>query len=259
VWKSPQTRGSVGGPHEGPFLLGREAVLTRRELLSELPVLFLAGFFSVVGVFHLALFHRRRRHYGYLWFFFCSLAFASYAFLRTQWKYQLGDVIARHTRVENPFLILKEMEYFLLFALVAGFIQLVWPLLGLRIGPLLRTYQLSNLAIGLGVSLTPGVRLNVGVLPYWELSLLGLIAYGVWAIVREAWRKHPEARIIAVGAIGSAAAFLNDIAIDRGLIVGPRLIAFGFAFLILTLALSLANRFHRTHRELEELGDGQGE
>ncbi len=101
--------------------------------------------------------------------------------------------------------------------------------------------------------MTPGVRLNMLVLPYWELSLLVLIAYGLWAIFGQAWRKHPEARILVVGTIGSSVTFLNDIAIDRGLIVGPRLIAFGFAFLILSLAMSLANRFHRTYRELETL------
>ncbi len=251
VWKTSQTRGDVGSLHEGPFLLGREAALSRRELLSELPVLFLAGLFLVVGLFHLELYRRRPQQRGYLWFFCCSSAFAGYAFLRTQWKYTLSDALAELVRID--FLLLKEIEYFLLFALVAGFIQLVWPLVGLRIGPALRAYQMLNLGTGLLVSVTPGVRFNMLVLPYWELSLLVLITYGAWAIFRQAWRDHPEARILAVGAIGSAFAFLNDIAIDRGFIVGPRLIAFGFAFLILSLAMSLANRFHRTHRELETL------
>ena len=251
VWKSPHTWGAVGSLHEGPFLVGHEASLTRRELLSELPVLFLAGLFLVVGLFHLELYRRRPQQRGYLWFFCCSAAFAGYAFLRTQWKYALSDAVAWFA--PDEFLLLKELEYFLLFALVAGFIQLVWPLLGLRIGPALRAYQALNLATGLLVAATPGVRLNMLVLPYWELSLLVLIAYGVWAIFREAWRRHPEARILAVGTIGSSVTFLNDIAIDRGLIIGPRLIAYGFAFLILSLALSLANRFSRTHRELETL------
>ena len=253
VWKSPHTWGDVGSLHEGPFLLGPEADLTRRELLSELSVLFLAGLFLVVGLFHLELFRRRPQQRGYLWFFCCSAAFAGYAFLRTQWKYALSDPITGHLGIDDCFLLLKEIEYFLLFTLVAVFIQLVWPLLGLRIGPLLRAYQWLNLAVGLLVATTPGVQLNMMVLPYWELSLLALIAYGLRAIFREAWRKHPEARILAVGTIGSTATFLNDIAIDRGLIVGPRLIAFGFAFLILALAMSLAHRFHRTYRELEIL------
>ena len=245
VWKSPQTWSEIGGPHEGPFLLGREANLTRQQMLSELPAVFLAGLFMVVGLFHLELYRRRPQLPGYLWFFGCSTAFAAYSFLRTQWKYQLSD----------NFLLLKEVEYLMLFLLVAGFIQLVWPLLGLRIGRLLRAYQLLNVATGVLVAATPGVWLNMLVLPYWELSLLGLIVHGLWTIFRQAWSDHPEARIVAVGTIGSALAFLNDIGIDRGLIVGTRLVAFGFGFLILCLALSLANRFMRIHRELLVLRD----
>ncbi len=74
VWKSPYTWGDVGSLHEGPFLLGNEARLTRLELLSELSVLFLAGLFLVVGLFHLELFRRRPQQRGYLWFCCCSAA-----------------------------------------------------------------------------------------------------------------------------------------------------------------------------------------
>ena len=70
---------------------------------------------------------------------------------------------------------------------------------------------------------------------------------------REAWRQNPEAHIVTVGAIGAALAFVNDIAVDRGLYAGPRVVPFGFAFLVLSLAASLANQFMRTHRELEAL------
>ncbi len=49
-------------------------------------------------------------------------------------------------------------------------------------------------------------------------------------------RQHPEAHIVATG---SAVAFLNDIAVDRGLYVGPHIVAFGFAFLVLSSAMPL--------------------
>ncbi len=243
IWKSPQTSGTAGSAYEGPFLLGRIEELTRRELASELPSLFLAGLFLVIGLFHLELYRRRPQLSGHLWFSGCSIAFAGYTFLRTQWKYTLSD----------RFVLLKEIEYLLLFLMVAGFIQLVWPLLGLRIRPPLRAYQLLNVALGLVVAATPGLKLNLLVLPYWQVGLVGLIVYGVWAVFREAWRQHPEVHIVVVGALGSAVAFLNDIAVDRGLYVGPRIVGFGFAFLVLALAASLANQFMRTHKELESL------
>ena len=243
VWKSHETAGTVGSAAEGPFLLGRIEELTRHELVSELPALFLAGFFAVIGLFHLELFRRRPQISGYLWFFGCAVSFAGYTFLRTQWKYVLGDY----------FLLFKEIEYLLAFFMVAGFIQLIWPLIGLRITRPLRAYQGLNAGTGLLVAATPGLELNLRILPYWQLSLVVLSIYGIWTVFREAWRKHPEAHIVTIGAIGSSLAFVNDIAVDRGVYSGPRLVAFGFAFLVITLAASLANQFLRTHKELEAL------
>ncbi|MEM7353814.1 MAG: response regulator, partial [Acidobacteriota bacterium] len=243
VWKSSETAGDIDGPYGGPFLLGRMQDLVRRELRAEHPQLFLAGLFLITALFHLELFRRRPQLQGYLWFSICAAAFAAYSVLGTQWKYNLSE----------NFLLLKEIEYLLLFVLVAVFIQLVWPLLGLRIGPALRAYQMGNLAAGLGVALTPGLALNIRLLPFWELSLLPLAIYGLWSIFRQAWRKNPQARIIGVGTAAAAVVFAYDIAVDRGFVVGPRLISVGFAILVLSLATSLANQFILTHRELANL------
>lgn len=106
---------------------------------------------------------------------------------------------------------------------------------------------------GLLVALTPGLAFNLRLLPIWQLGVVAVIAAGLWAILRQAWRQQPEARIVAVGAILCSAAYLNDMWVDRGLLVGPRLIPFGFALFIFSLVVSLANRFQRIHLELEEL------
>ncbi len=243
VWKSSQTPGICGSLTEGPFWLGRIDELTRRELVSELPAFFLAGLFLVVGLFHIELYRRRPQLTGYLWFGGCSMGFAAYTFLRTQWKYSLGD----------HFVVFKEVEYVLAFLLAAAFIQLLWPLLGLKVSRSLRVYQGLNTAAALLVAVAPGLKLNLMILPFWQLSLIGLVVLGTWTILSEAWRRHPEARIVAVGAIGFGVAFSHDIAVDRGLVVGPRLASFGFAFLVASLAASLANQFMRTHAELEDL------
>ena len=243
VWKSSSILGTVGSLNEGPFLIGPIEDLVRRELVSELPALFMAGLFLMVGLFHLELYRRRPQLTGYFWFWACSAGFAGYTFLRTQWKYALSD----------HFLMLKELEYLLAFLMVAIFIQLVWTLLGLRIGRVLRACQGLNVVTGLVVALTPGLKLNMVVLPIWQLSLIVLVVFGIWATVREAWRRNPEARIVAIGAIGAGLTFLNDIAVDRGVLDGPRLASFGFAFLVVSLAASLANQFVRTHAELEGL------
>ncbi|MEM7585452.1 MAG: ATP-binding protein [Acidobacteriota bacterium] len=243
VWKAPATIGDIDGPHAGPFLLGPIEELARRELRSERLRVFLAGLFLILGLFHLELFRRRPKLQGYLWFGACALTFGGYSILLTQWKYQLSD----------NFVLLKEVEYFLLFTQVAVFIQLMWPLLGLEIGRGLRVYQGLNLAAALAVSLTPGLALNIRVLPFWEATLVVMVAYSLWTVFRQAWQRNPEARILALGVTLAVAVFLHDIAVDRGLIDGSRWTAAGFACLVLALAASLANQFLRTHVELERL------
>ncbi len=243
VWKSPETRGDVGGPSEGRFLLGRHEQLVRRELLSELPSLFLAGLFLIVALYHLELFRRRPQLRDYLWLALTVLTFSAYTFLRSQWKYYLTD----------HFLVLKELEHLLIFMLLATLVQFLWPLLGLRIGPLLRACQWLASVTGVVAAATPGLALNLIVLPYLQLMVLAVISAGTWAVFSQAWRRHPEARVIAAGAVVNGAFVFNDVIVDRGFIVGPRLLPFGFAAFVLALVLSLANRFGRVHEALEEL------
>ena len=243
VWKSPETRSDVGGPHEGTFLLGRHETLVRRELLSELPSLLLAGLFLIMGLAHLELFRRRPQPSGYLWLSLTLLTFAGYTFLRTQWRYLLTD----------RFVLLKELEHLLIYLMLAALVQCLWPVLGLRIGKLLRACQAASFATGLLIIATPGLRLNIIILPYFQLLVLAVISAGIWAIFRQAWRRHPEARVVAAGAIVNGAFVFNDVIVDRGFIVGPRLLPFGFAAFVLALILSMANRFGRVHEALEEL------
>ncbi len=243
VWKSPETRGHVGGPHEGAFLFGRHEELIRRELFSELPSLLLAGLFLIMGLVHLELFRRRPQLDGYLWLGLTVLAFAAYTLLRTQWKYLLTD----------RFVMLKELEHLLIYLMLATLVQCLWPQLGLKIGRLLRACQWLAGGAGLLVFATPGLALNILLLPYFQLMVLGVIAAGTWAIFRQAWRRYPEAHVVAVGAIVNGAFVFNDVIVDRGYIVGPRLLPFGFAVFVVALMFSLANRFGRVHVALEEL------
>jgi signal transduction histidine kinase/DNA-binding response OmpR family regulator len=243
AWKSPETRGSVGHLYEGPFLLGPYDDLVRRELLSELPTLFLAGVFLLLGAWHLLLYRRRRRLSEYFWFAASAFLVAAYTFLRTQWKHELTD----------RFLLLKELEFLALYLLVAAFVQLAWQLLGLRVGPLLRGIQLVYVVAGVAQALTPGLSLNGILLPYAQVGVVLLAAVWLWTVIREAWRRSPEAHVLALGALVCASAFLNDIAINRGLYPGPRLSQFGFAALVLSMAVSLSHRFSRIHDELDAL------
>jgi signal transduction histidine kinase/CheY-like chemotaxis protein/HPt (histidine-containing phosphotransfer) domain-containing protein len=244
VWKSPDTESSIGGPVEGQFLLGPALELQRQVLLGEMVQLFLAVLFLLVSLYHFHLFHRRAMQSEYFWYALVALDAGLYCLLRTQWKYALTD----------RFVLLKEAEYVVLLTLPALFVQFVWPLVGERITWPLRVHQAWNVGLALVVAGSPGLWLNQHVLPYWEVGLLPLVAAAVFMLARSAWRGHPEGRTIAVGLSVFMLFALHDVAVDRGLATTPRVTAFGFAALVLSMAMSLVNRFSRSQVELAALG-----
>ena len=242
VWKSPETRSSVGGPHGGPYWLGPMRELVERELKSELLSIFLAGWFLLTGLVHLELFRRRPALTGYLWFALLCGSFAIYSFLRSQWKYQLTD----------QFLVLKELEHLVIYSGLVLFIQVMWPILGQKISRFLRAVQgLCGLAVLL-VAL-PGLRLNVMLLPFWQIAMMWVLVLFIVHVFRRLREGHPEARYVAVGALVALVGFVYETGIDRGFYIGPRLADLSFVFFVVCLALSLAGQFARVYSELETL------
>lgn len=243
VWTAPQ-HGDGGGLHGGPFLFGALDTLVRQETASELPELFLAFLFLLLGSFHFELFRRRRDEAGYLWLAVVAFLFAAYSVLRTQWKYSLFGL---------PFAFLKEVEHAIAFVLAAAFAQLIWTLLDLELGRRVRAVQWICVAFAVAVIVIPGMAINGTILVTWQGLVVLLVGRGLFLIFREAWQKNPDAHLIAVGAILGSGAFVHDILADRELVDTPRLTAFGFATFVIFLAATLAEQFARRLREIEEL------
>ncbi len=242
VWKSPVTRGSIGGLNEGPFFFGEHATLARREIVSELPILIFGALLLALGLFHLEV-YQRMGGVSYLWFSVTALQFAVYAVLRSQWKYELGD----------HFLLYKEIEHGLIYFQLASTIQLVWPLLGLPIERWLRIFQVSAVGLGLLVVLEPGLWLNLRLLPFWQVMAVVVAAVACWLFARLGRQRYPESWIVVAGATFVAATVTWDILLDRGFIHGPRLAMFGMFVVMLSIAATLARQFHRTTLELAAL------
>jgi signal transduction histidine kinase/HPt (histidine-containing phosphotransfer) domain-containing protein len=243
VWKSPATTPHAGGPVEGPYLLGPIDELAKDELVSELPELVLAALFALVGAYHLHLFWRRPLLKEYLWFGIVALGTAVYTLNRTQWKYHSG----------LPFEVMKQAEHALLYLLTAAFVQFLWPFLSRPIPRVLRVYQWALVLGAASIVLTPGLAWDLRLLPWWEYAAILLGAAIVWEVGRAALRGNPEARTAGVGLLVLVVFYFNDIAVDRGWTIRPRLIPYGFAAFLFSMAVSLANRFSRVHGELDRL------
>jgi signal transduction histidine kinase/HPt (histidine-containing phosphotransfer) domain-containing protein/ActR/RegA family two-component response regulator len=243
VWNSPETNGRVPALVEGPFLIGPMAALTRREMLSELPELILAAVFLVTGLYHLQLHRRRPELREYLRFGLVAVGAAAYTFLRTQWKYVLLD----------DFTALKEAEHALLFMMAPLYIAFLFPFLSWPIHPVLRAYQGMNVAAAAASLASPGLWLNLRLLSAWEYATFLFTPYALSVVARTWWRGHPEGRTIGFGAVALSLCYLNDTAIDLGWIASRRVIPFGFAAFVFSMAVSLANRFTRVHGEVDVL------
>ncbi|HEV7500623.1 MAG TPA: ATP-binding protein [Vicinamibacteria bacterium] len=243
TWKSDATSPAVPAPVEGPFRLGPIDVLTHDALMDDLPALVFAALFIAAGFYHLQLFRRQPRLREYLWFGLVALGAGAYTLLRSQWKYALSD----------DFIRLKNVEHTLLYVIAILFVQFVWPFLSRPISRPLRVYQALNGVGALIMLFSPGIKLNLRLLPIWEYGALLLAVALLWEVSRAAWQDHPEARTVGLGLVVMTACYVNDIALERGLWSAPRLIPLGFAVYLSSMALSLSNRFSRVHRELHQL------
>jgi len=243
VWRSPISRSQEGGPTRGPFLIGHFDQLKTRALLSGIPYLVLIAIFATVGIYHLRLYAEHRNLVEYFWFGAFALDVGAYCLLRSQWKYDLSD----------NFILLKNLEYVAIYALPAIGIQFMASLYSRKIGPWLRTYQLSFVALAAVAGLTPDLRFNITTLWMTQIWVLPTIGYTGVVAFQEYRRGHPQAMLLTSTLF--LATCLFDLAVDRNLAQGPQMIPVGMTVMIFSMAASLANRLIRTCRELEGLTD----
>ena len=146
---------------------------------------------------------------------------------------------------------LKELEHALLYVIAILFVEFLWPFLSRPISWPLRAFQIANAIGGVAVFLSPGLGLNLLLLPVWELGALLLAGAMLWEIARAAWEGHPEARTVGIGLVVMTGCYVHDIVLERGWIApSVRLIPVGFAAFLTSMAVSLANRFSRVHRDV---------
>jgi signal transduction histidine kinase len=239
------------GPAGGELALGFEQALSDRtrahwtdELLNEVPLLVLAALFAAAALYHLLLFGRRRTQIEHLWFGLLSLAFSVNTFASTYWIYEITSSLGIATRT-------SDLTGHLAAALA---IQFLWCFFSRPIHPLLRTYQISHLAIAAFIGLSPSVQPVLAssfARTVWLLPLLVLVAA---LVLREVWRGEAEARMIALGGLVMIGVEALELARQRiPLPIPLSLTGFGFAAVLVAMSIALSDRFRRVHAELDRL------
>jgi len=217
-----------------------------RTLLADVPVLVLSLLFLAAAAYHVLLYLRRRQEKGHLWFSLLSLCFAVNTFASSYWIYQITDRYDLAVRASD-----LTGHAAALFA-----IQFLWTFFSRPIPRLLRAYQLSHGVLALWIALWPGVRLVVASQTLRMLWLLPLLGMAAALVLREMWRGHVEARLIALGGLVLIAVESVEMAGRQLALPWSRevsLAPFGFAVVLVAMGGALSSRFRRVHDELDRL------
>jgi diguanylate cyclase (GGDEF)-like protein len=238
--------GTAAGAYEGPFRVGTLSNLGRDMGHQQVISLAMTLIYAMFGLYHLYLYQRNPQFrqylwFGLLWFGLLSVAVGAYTLLISQWTYVLP----------LSFLWLKKLEFATLYVTPALFMSMLWALLEDSPRGWIRWYQRSFYAAGALALVVPGFWILFKTLHLWHLMVIPVILGLAYRVIYHAHRGNTEARTILLGMLVFTAASFNDLAVDHGYIHGPRIMSMGFAAVLVSMALSMANNITRLFNNLE--------
>ena len=246
VWRDePLGASSTAGMYEGEFMLGPALELIREIWLKQALTLMLAISYLVFGTYHLYLYWRNRKLPEYLWFGVTACLVAVYSIELSQWKHVVGWLAAL------PYIVHRKIEYGVIYILPAVGLQLLSSLLRVRVPIWARVYQAGFAGLALVAILVPGYAILTRTLFPWQLYVMPGLLASLVLVVWSAARGNEEARTMTLGWAVFLFTALNDIMVAQGAVQQPRLLTLGFAAVLLTMAISLANRFSRMFNHLD--------
>ncbi|MDF3819687.1 7TM diverse intracellular signaling domain-containing protein [Leptospira sp. 96542] len=197
-----------------------------------------------VGIYHGLFYWKRKKEKYNLYFALFSVFLATYMIFRSQLVYQLGL---------DPFTQTK-LEYFTVF------LTPVWLLLFMDVFFRNKASLFSKVyfyfAISLGfIHFFVNRSISVSVLRIWQLSVLVAGVVLIYLTVTAVMRNNKDARRLLLGIVFLIFTGTWDILGASGIlpIQNLNLLRFGFLFFVLGIAVVLANRFLRVHKQVEEL------
>ncbi len=251
LWRNPQyVRVEISDrpTPTGPFALGHVDVLRERIELERLrtrfdtlPRVICSIVFALVGLYHIQLYRRRRQVREYLWFGLIAIGAATSIFFNTTWTDPLFTPLGSYA-----------------VALCAAHItaivwfEFVYSIFDWSAGRWVRAFQFLQAGMLVLTMAAPRFTIvNVG--PLNIVSLTPVLALWVFVIPREAWRGNRTARTITVGLLFLAASRFYQLLAIFALVPAYNFAHWGFSALLLSMAVSMSNRFSQVYSELDAL------
>ena len=243
VWRDPELPPSWDtGPYGGEFLLGNLGEL-RASMLGKalLPHVVLAALYLVLGLYHLLIARRNPVLKEFFWFGLYSVALAGYTFETSQGKFL----------VDLPFSWHKEIEFLLLYIIPVLLGKTLLAVTRTRENRFLQVFHLVFLGYFLVVLVVPGDAVLHMTLPSfqylgaaWALSMALIMGW-------RAYRGSRSARGVVALMLLLAAAVINDVLLETALIGSGNILYLVAAFILLFIALMMAERYTEILKQLE--------
>ncbi|TGK96522.1 stage II sporulation protein E [Leptospira brenneri] len=222
--------------------IDRYTVLQKIE--DEYIAFMLLFLYFFVGIYH-ALFYWKRRNEEYNLYFALFAVFLSiYMYFRSQAIYRWGL---------DPFTATK-MEYFIVFLTPTWLLLFVDTFFRKRISPITKGYFVFSLTLAF-IQIFVNRANSVMLLRVWQGSVLAFSIVLFYITIRAILKNNRDAKRLLIGIFFLMFTAIWDILGASGMIPlqNLNLSRFGFLFFVLGIAVVLANRFLRVHKQVEEL------
>ncbi|MEH6590039.1 MAG: diguanylate cyclase [Halioglobus sp.] len=226
----------------GEIRMGEYGMLLQNGVTKEMPSLLISVLFLSFGIYHIYLYRRNRQLRAYLWFGLMAINIGIYTLMLSQWRYQMGW----------SFVTYEKIEFGAIYLFPAIAMQTIWALLELPVGRLMRVYQAGFVASAIMVLGVPGMDIHYYTLTPWQVYVIPIVLYAPWTVFREARAGNAEAKTALVGVCIFVATGINDLALDLAQINSSRILPYGFVAIMLSMAVSMANRFTTVLTRLED-------
>lgn len=235
--------GELGLRIVGPIRLGADSEIFKLARHTETIGLLLLIVYLAVGVYHLLLALWRPRDLHNLYFGLFAVFLSAYWFFRSDSSQELF-VDANLLRIR-----LDIVSLLFLTPLFVQFLSQVLDRRHDRVG-LIYAGACSLLMIIVAFGSYSWMKTALTI---WQASLIPMIPYAAFYIVRAVLRRQADAIFLIVGVLVLFAATIHDILAARYIIESVPVARYAFFGLVIGIAVLLASRFVRVHNRVEEL------
>lgn len=214
------------------------------KIEDEYETYMLLFLYIFVGIYHGLFYWKRRQETYNLFYALFSIFLAVYMIFRSQGVYSFGL---------EPFTQTK-IEYFVVFLTPVWLLLFTDVFFRSKISIVSKVYFLFSLVLAVS-QIFVNRATSVTLLRIWQISVLVFGVILLYLMISAVRAKNKDAKRLLIGVLFLLGTGTWDILGASGLlpIQNLNLLRFGFLVFVLGIAVVLANRFLRVHRQVEEL------